>query len=246
MVAADAERPRATAQDLDVAGTVGLDPDRRGDGVDVPQEGPEEQDRVGRRRRSPAYPQKLGLTSPRPASTSPGNWETHCMEFVLIAIAILVVALVVGIGLLVGRGRRAARLDDDAAAGTTLTRPAPRRLPATTERRRSSSPTAPARRRRVELPPAEPEPGLVFETPPPSAGRLVRLRSRLARSQSSLGRGLRIASGARSSPRTTGKSSRRPSSPPTSARAATLQIVERLRTQSMVLATASGRLGNCW
>ena len=47
------------------------------------------------------------------------------MEFVLIAIAILVVALITGIGLLVNRGRATTRLDDDAAAGTTLTRPRP-------------------------------------------------------------------------------------------------------------------------
>jgi fused signal recognition particle receptor len=117
------------------------------------------------------------------------------MEFVVIAIAILVVALVAGVGLLVGRGRRTTRLDDDAVAGTTLTRP---RAPAPPEEERPAgstasgiglppqAPEAPP----VELAPAEPEPGLVFETPPPSAGRLVRLRSRLARSQSSLGRGL--------------------------------------------------------
>ena len=47
------------------------------------------------------------------------------MEFVLIAIAILVVGLVAGIGLLVSAGRRTTRLDDDAATGTTLTRPRP-------------------------------------------------------------------------------------------------------------------------
>ena len=119
------------------------------------------------------------------------------MEFVLIAIAILVVGLVLGVSLLVGRGRRTTRLDSDAAAGTTLTRPRP---PATdTEPPRAPSgatavdPASPAEAPPappVELPPVEPEPGLVFETPPPSAGRLVRLRSRLARSQSSLGRGL--------------------------------------------------------
>jgi fused signal recognition particle receptor len=38
----------------------------------------------------------------------------------------------------------------------------------------------------VEAPPAEP----AFERPPPSAGRMVRLRSRLARSQGTFGRGL--------------------------------------------------------
>jgi len=40
----------------------------------------------------------------------------------------------------------------------------------------------------AEAPPAPAAPG--FEAPPPSAGRMVRLRSRLARSQGSLGRGL--------------------------------------------------------
>ena len=47
------------------------------------------------------------------------------MEFVLIAIAILVVALLAGVSLLVSKGRRTTRLDDDAVAGTTLTRPRP-------------------------------------------------------------------------------------------------------------------------
>src|SRR4029453_4329586 len=108
------------------------------------------------------------------------------MEFVLIAIAILVVALIAGVGLLVGRGRRTMRLDDDAATGTTLTRPrppqpAPPAPPAAQPTRPPASRRAPAPRGGppAELPPAEPEPGLVFETPPPSAGRLVRLRSRL-------------------------------------------------------------------
>ena len=104
------------------------------------------------------------------------------MEFVLIAIAILVVALITGISLLVGRGRRTTRLDDDAAAGTTLTRPRPaepRAEPAApVDQPDVVQPEAPPS---IELPPAEPEPGLIFETPPPSAGRLVRLRSRLAR-----------------------------------------------------------------
>ncbi|MCW2582333.1 MAG: signal recognition particle-docking protein FtsY, partial [Klenkia sp.] len=116
------------------------------------------------------------------------------MEFVLIAVAIVVIALLAGVGLLVGRGRRTARLDDDAASGTTLTRP----RPGTGSTAATTAPARPGTAPPVEdellppvdLPPAEPEPGLVFDTPPPSAGRLVRLRSRLARSQSSLGRGL--------------------------------------------------------
>src|SRR5215213_1482416 len=118
------------------------------------------------------------------------------MEFVLIGIAILVVALLAGVGFLASRGRRTTRLDDDAAEGTTLTRPRPPQAPPVEEEApaqpRASGATVaePETVPPVELPPAEPEPGLVFETPPPSAGRLVRLRSRLARSQSSLGRGL--------------------------------------------------------
>src|SRR3712207_7411999 len=51
-----------------------------------------------------------------------GAGRLRAMEFVLIAIAILLVGLVLGVSLLVGRGRRTTRLDDDATAGTTLTR----------------------------------------------------------------------------------------------------------------------------
>ena len=148
------------------------------------------------------------------------------MEFVLIAIAILVVALVTGVSLLVGRGRRTARLDDDAATGTTLTRPGP-----------PESPEAPPE---VVLPPAEPEPGLVFETPPPSAGRLVRLRSRLARSQSNLGRGLLTVLARERLTEDDGEEVEETLLAADVGVAATQQIVDRLRTQSMVLATASG------
>ena len=168
------------------------------------------------------------------------------MEFVVIAIAILVVALVAGVGLLVGRGRRTMRLDDDAAAGTTLTRPRPPQsaAPPTVE------PTAPPVEQpdavqpeappSVELPPAEPEPGLVFETPPPSAGRLVRLRSRLARSQSSLGRGLLTVLAREKLTEDDWEEVEELLLAADVGVAATQQIVERLRTKSMVLATASG------
>jgi fused signal recognition particle receptor len=170
------------------------------------------------------------------------------MEFVLIAIGILVVALIAGIGLLTSRGRRTTRLDDDAAAGTTLTRPRP---PAPTAR---PAPPAPAPVDRthppgtvepdvapeVELPPAEPEPGLLVEVPPPSAGRLVRLRSRLARSQSSLGRGLLTVLARDQLTEDDWEEIEETLLAADVGVAATQQIVERLRTQSMVLATASG------
>jgi fused signal recognition particle receptor len=169
------------------------------------------------------------------------------MEFVLIAVAILVVALVLGVSLLVGRGRRTTRLDDDAVAGTTLTRPRP---PAPTEEAPPSGATASglglppetaeAPAPTAPLPPAEPEPGLVFETPPPSAGRLVRLRSRLARSQSSLGRGLLTVLARERLTEDDWEEIEETLLAADVGVAATTQIVERLRTQSMVLATASG------
>ena len=163
------------------------------------------------------------------------------MEFVLIAIAILVVALITGISLLVGRGRRTTRLDDDAAAGTTLTRPRPaepRAEPAApVDQPDVVQPEAPPS---IELPPAEPEPGLIFETPPPSAGRLVRLRSRLARSQSSLGRGLLTVLAREKLTEDDWEEVEELLLAADVGVAATTQIVERLRTKSLVLATASG------
>jgi fused signal recognition particle receptor len=170
------------------------------------------------------------------------------MEFVLIALAILVIALVTGVSLLVGRGRRTLRLDDDAAAGTTLTRP-PNAPDATSGATAADvytgppAPTAPAEAEPttpVELPPAEPEPGLVFETPLPSAGRLVRLRSRLARSQSSLGRGLLTVLAREKLTEDDWEEVEETLLAADVGVAATTQIVQRLRTQSLVLATASG------
>jgi fused signal recognition particle receptor len=167
------------------------------------------------------------------------------MEYVLIAIAIVVVALIAGVSLLVGRGRRTTRLDDDAAEGTTLTRPRPPEvrepsgatasglgLPPVTDQ----EPEAPE----AELPPAEPESGLVFETPLPSAGRLVRLRSRLARSQSSLGRGLLTVLAREKLTEADWEEVEETLLAADVGVGATTQIVERLRTQSLVLATASG------
>ena len=168
------------------------------------------------------------------------------MEFVLIAIVIVLVALVAGVGLLVGRGRRTTRLDDDAAAGTTLTRPPIAPDPtsgATSADLYTGPPAAPAEAEPaapVELPPAEPEPGLVFETPLPSAGRLVRLRSRLARSQSSLGRGLLTVLAREKLTEDDWEEVEETLLAADIGVGATTQIVQRLRTQSLVLATASG------
>jgi fused signal recognition particle receptor len=172
------------------------------------------------------------------------------MEYVLIAVAILVVALITGISLLVGRGRRTMRLDSDAAAGTTLTRPrppeadtgpaAPSGATAVDPASPTDAPAPPVELPPAELPPAEPEPGLLFETPPPSAGRLVRLRSRLARSQSSLGRGLLTVLSREKLTEHDWEEVEETLLAADIGVAATTQIVQRLRTQSLVLATASG------
>jgi len=168
------------------------------------------------------------------------------MEYVLIAIAIVVVALIAVAGLLVSRGRRTTRLDDDAASGTTLTRPRPPQAPPTeapptaVEGAQQPDTVQPEAAPEVALPPAEPEPGQVFETPLPSAGRLVRLRSRLARSQSSLGRGLLTVLAREKLTEDDWEEVEETLLAADVGVAATTQIVERLRTQSMVLATASG------
>src|SRR3954462_4565690 len=167
------------------------------------------------------------------------------MEYLLIALAILVVAVIAGIGLLVNRGRGTTRLDEDAARGTTLTRPrppqptAPAPAPSPADQAQPD-PVQPEAAPEVELPPAEPEPGFVIETPLPSAGRLVRLRSRLARSQSSLGRGLLTVLAREKLTEADWEEVEETLLAADVGVGATTQIVERLRTQSMVLATASG------
>src|SRR3954463_14864949 len=90
------------------------------------------------------------------------------MEFVLIGIAILVVALVAGVGLLVSKGRRLTRLDDDAATGTTLTRPRP---PAPVEEPRPSGATTADQRPPPEAEPETAEAPPAPPRPPPGGGR---------------------------------------------------------------------------
>jgi fused signal recognition particle receptor len=165
------------------------------------------------------------------------------MEYVLIAVAIVVVALIIGASLLVSRGKKTTRLDDDALGGTTLTRPRPPQPTAPPVEQpdavvpdAAAEPVSPP----TQLPPAEPEPGLTFETPPPSAGRMARLRSRLARSQSSLGRGLLTVLAREKLTEDDWEEVEETLLAADVGVAATTQIVERLRTQSLVLATASG------
>jgi fused signal recognition particle receptor len=103
------------------------------------------------------------------------------MEYVVAAVILLVVLVVGAVGLVVPRMRRR-RLPPPPAAGTTVIERPP--APAPVE----EAPVAEVPPL-VETPVIE-EPQQRFETPEPTAGRLVRLRARLSRSQSVLGRGL--------------------------------------------------------
>jgi fused signal recognition particle receptor len=111
-------------------------------------------------------------------------WETGgLMEYVILIIVIAVLAVVTGGWLLFLRPRRGRHVVSSApAAPPVRTEPKPPAVPPQSE--------APA-----ETPAEAGEPQataavIEVERPPPSAGRMVRLRSRLARSQSSVGSAL--------------------------------------------------------
>jgi fused signal recognition particle receptor len=102
------------------------------------------------------------------------------MEYLIIAIVVVVVLAIAGGVFFVRPGRR----------GRTVAPPAPPAPPgeagaagtATADTAQAGTAQAPA-----GLPPLQPGPAPVAEAPPPLAGRMVRLRGRLARSQSGFG-----------------------------------------------------------
>jgi len=100
------------------------------------------------------------------------------MEYVILIIVIAVLALGVGGWLLFVRPRRGRGVSAPPAPPTTPSAPSGQRAPAeTAESGEAGKPQATA--------------GVIeVERPPPSAGRMVRLRARLARSQSSVGSAL--------------------------------------------------------
>ncbi|WP_101390342.1 signal recognition particle-docking protein FtsY [Streptomyces sp. TLI_146] len=122
------------------------------------------------------------------------------MEFVILAVVIALVAVGVISGLVVS-GRKKKQLPPTAPTSTpTITAP-----PAEPHVGEDAAETAEEQRRTIEevaLPEAPASPVVVeealpeapaapeIEVPEPTAGRLVRLRARLARSQNSLGKGL--------------------------------------------------------
>jgi fused signal recognition particle receptor len=101
------------------------------------------------------------------------------MEYLVLALILLGVLLLGTVGLMVPRLRRRPPLAPPSEG------PAPTGPPVAVEERQ---PTAHAPPTEVVVPPTVPVPEL--ERPEPTAGRLVRLRARLARSQNVFGRGL--------------------------------------------------------
>jgi len=110
------------------------------------------------------------------------------MEYVVAAVILLVVLAAAAAGLVVPRMRRRRLLPPPAGGTTTIERPpaapveAPREQPGVQVPVEQLPPL-------VETPVVE-EPQQRFEQPEPTAGRLVRLRARLSRSQNLFGRGL--------------------------------------------------------
>ncbi|WP_306203844.1 signal recognition particle-docking protein FtsY [Actinoplanes sp. RD1] len=102
------------------------------------------------------------------------------MEYVVASLILLAVLIVGAVGLVVPRFRRRELPPGEQGGGTTTLERPPVAPPVTED----SPPT-------VLPPPVVEEPaGPVIETPEPTAGRLVRLRARLSRSQNVFGKGL--------------------------------------------------------
>ncbi|RKT15737.1 fused signal recognition particle receptor [Streptomyces sp. 1114.5] len=126
------------------------------------------------------------------------------MEYVILAVVIAVVAVGAIAGLVVSGRRRQQLPPKSQAPVITAPKPTPQEpqvgeeaAPPREEPRRTVEevelPAEPEAVEVVEAPevePAEAEAAPAIEVPEPTAGRLVRLRSRLSRSQNSLGKGL--------------------------------------------------------
>ncbi|MDJ1132542.1 signal recognition particle-docking protein FtsY [Streptomyces iconiensis] len=120
------------------------------------------------------------------------------MEIVILVVVIAVIVLGAVSGLVIsGRKKKALKTEESATPTSTTTAPTEPQLGEEAE----GAPEAPRRTiEEVGLPEAEAEAPVIeepaapaepeIETPEPSAGRLVRLRARLSRSQNSLGKGL--------------------------------------------------------
>jgi fused signal recognition particle receptor len=110
------------------------------------------------------------------------------MEYVVTALVLLGVLVLAGVGLLVPRLRRGPELPPAGRSGTDLLERPPgstalERPPVAADAPVTDAPV-------TDLPPLPDVLPPLIEQPEPTAGRLVRLRARLSRSQNALGRGL--------------------------------------------------------
>ena len=156
------------------------------------------------------------------------------MEYVVIAIALLVV-LIVGVAAYVVPKRRR-ELPPSATGGTgtdLLERPPVREAEPEVE------PVAPPVAQEPVVAEPEPEAAPVLEKPEPTAGRLVRLRTRLARSQNVLGRGLLALLSRDKLDDDTWDEVEESLIPADVGVEATRQLVDRLRERARVLGTGS-------
>jgi fused signal recognition particle receptor len=107
------------------------------------------------------------------------------MEWVIVAIVLVVLAIGAVVGLVVPRRRQSKELTGSQSTATLA--PPRADTKADTQTETEAEPAAEAdETETVAAEPAAP----AIETPEPTAGRMVRLRSRLSRSQTSLGKGL--------------------------------------------------------
>ena len=147
------------------------------------------------------------------------------MVVLWIAIAVVVVAILLTAALVVPRRRiRRGDLTTPPARGTTVLERPPATTPETTTPETIAPPTP--------APPA-------IEVPEPTAGRLLRLRARLARSQSTLGRGLLSVLSRDQLDDAAWDEVEEALLTADVGVAATTDIVERLRTRTKVLGTRS-------
>ncbi|MGI8721683.1 MAG: signal recognition particle-docking protein FtsY [Geodermatophilaceae bacterium] len=152
------------------------------------------------------------------------------MDIVVIGIVVLVLLVVVLAGFLVSRGRQTTRLADPPAPRSTAAGTATSTLERPPTRPDSDS---------IDVAPAPSTVAVPVEMPEPLASRMFRLRSRLARSQSSLGRGLLSVLARQRLTEDDWEEIEATLLGADVGVAATTEIVDRLRTQTRVIGAAS-------
>ena len=156
------------------------------------------------------------------------------MVYLYVAIAVVLLAIVLGFALVAPRRRRRDVPPPPVSAPTTVIEAPPETA--------APVPAAPPVETPVEMPvetPTEAPSAVTVEAPEPTAGRLVRLRARLARSQSTLGRGLLSVLSRERLDDDAWEEIEEALLTSDVGVGATTEIVERLRTRTKVLGTRS-------